>query len=285
MVVGPLIEVTIDGIARGLLFAILGVGITLVFGLGGILNIAIGIFAIIAAIAAVVALGAASNVVAASITGVVLVGFLGLAVDRTVLSQVYRSEGEERILLGIFVTLGLAIFLEGVLYVYYPLSYSLPLGVPSLDVLGISIRGSTQVTIVASIIILTLLFVFLRRTYLGKATRTVFQDEMGAELSGIEPRRIRSLIFVLSTVIVGIAGILYSFSRQVTVGVGFELTIFALIVAIVGGVRSLRGTAVAGVFLGLVVTYANWLIGAYVAKVILFVVAIIVLIIKPEEMT
>lgn len=285
MVIGSIIEVTIDGFARGLLFAILGVGITLVFGLGGILNIAIGVFAIIAVIATVVILGTTSNVLVAIVLGIGFVGLLGLGVDRTLLSQVYRSEGEERILLGIFVTLGLAIFLEGILYVYYPLSYSLSHGVPSLGILGISIRGSTQVTIITATIILGLLFIFLQQTYLGKATRTVFQDEMGAELSGIEPRRIRSLIFVLSTVIAGIAGVLYSFSRQVTVGTGFELTIFALLVAIVGGVRSLRGTALAGIFLGLVVTFANWLIGAYVAKVVLFVVAILVLTIKPEDMT
>ena len=283
MTTTTMIELFIDGIARGLVFALLGAGITLVFGLGNILNIAIGVFAIIALIATVQLLAVSSSVAVAAVGGLAFVAVLGLAVDRTLLSLVYRKDGEERILLGIFVTLGLMLFFEGVLFVEFPEGFTLSHGIPSLTVAGVSVRGSTQIIILISSIVLLLLFLFLHLTYLGKATRTVFQDETGALLCGINPRRIQTLIFVVSVVFAGLAGILQGFETDLRPAAAFELTVFAIIVSIVGGVRNIRGTVVAGLLLGLVITYANFFIGAFVAKMILFGVAVVVLLLRPEE--
>ena len=283
MVTGTLVELAIDGLARGLLFALLGVSITLVFGLGNVLNIALGVFAVLAVIASVELTALVPNVAAGAVGGLVLVGALGLAVDRTLLSSVYRSEGDERIVLGIFVTLGLAIFLEGLLFVFFPLSYTVPHGVEALTLGGLRVRGSTLVVLVVASSVLVGLSLFLDRTYFGTATRTVFQDETGALLCGIDPRRVRTVIFVLSVVIAGIAGILRGLESELSAAAAFELTVFAIIVSIVGGVRNVRGTVAAGVLLGLVITFGNYLIGAYVSKVILFGVAVAVLVARPEE--
>ena len=283
MVTGTLVELAIDGLARGLIFALLGVSITLVFGLGNVLNIALGVFAVIAVVASVELASVVPNVAAGAVGGLVLVGALGLAVDRTLLSSVYRSEGDERIVLGIFVTLGLAIFLEGLLFVFFPLSYTVPHGVEALTLGGLRVRGSTLVVLAVASSVLVGLSLFLDRTYFGTATRTVFQDETGALLCGIDPRRVRTVIFVLSVVIAGIAGILRGLGSELSAAAAFELTVFAIIVSIVGGVRNVRGTVAAGVLLGLVITFGNYLIGAYVAKVILFGVAVAVLVARPEE--
>lgn len=282
MVVETLVEVTVDGVARGLLFALLGAGVTLVFGLGDVLNLALGSFAVVAVVAATAVLGTVGTIPAA-LVGLLTVGTLGVAADRTLLSSVYRSEGEQRIVLGIFTTLGLAMLLDGVLYVYFPLTYSLPHDVPALELGGVVVRGSTLLTIVVAAPLLAGLFVFLERTFLGKATRTIVHDETGARLCGIDPRAIRSLVFVFSLLLAGVAGLLRSAGSDVTVAAGFELTVFAIIVAIVGGVRDLRGTVAAGLGLGLVITYANFLIGAYLANVLLFAAAVAVLIARPEE--
>lgn len=283
MAAGTLVELAIDGVARGLLFALLGASITLVFGLGNVLNIALGVFSVIAVIVATQVMGVVPSTALASLAGLAVVGGLGLAVDRTLLSSVYREEGEDRITLGIFVTLGLAIFLEGILFVFYPLSYSLPHRVPALTVGAIRIRGSTLIVLAVASVLLAGLFVFLTRTYFGSATRTVFQDETGARLCGIDPRRVRTVIFMLSVMLAGTAGLLRSMESAITVAAAFELTVFAIIVSIVGGVRNVRGTVAAGVLLGLVITYGNFFIGAFVSKVILFGVAVVVLVAKPEE--
>ena len=293
-----LVAVAIDGLAFGVFLALLGVGITLVFGLGEVLNLAIGTFAVIAVlIAAWVVRG--QGLVVSMLAGVVVVALLGLLVDRTLLSPAYRSVGEQRILLGIFTTLGLTVFLDGFLIngldlswmggplvvPPFPATYNLPASLPAPSIGSAVIRGSSLVVIVVGAAILAVLFAFLNRTFLGKATRTVFQDETGAQLVGVNPRRIRTLIFVLSVTVAGLAGLLWALGHNVSVSSGFQFTTFALIVSIVGGVRSLTGAIAAGVLLGLVNQFANFFVGSYVATVILFGAAIVFLLAKPEAIS
>lgn len=281
-----LVGVTVDGVAFGVFLALLGVGITLVFGLGEVLNLAIGTFSVLAVLVAVTLTERGVGVPLAMVAGVLAVGVLGLVVDRTLLSLVYRSEGEERILLGIFVTLGLTIFVDGVLFNVYPSSYQLPVDLGGVVAVGpVALSPSSLVTIAVGTVILAVLVLFLTRTFLGRATRTVFQDEVGALLVGVEPRRVRSLVFVLSAVVAAIAGVVYAAGTPVRVTSGFEFTTFALIVSIVGGVRSLGGAVVAGLFLGLVIQYANFFVGSYVANIVLFGAAVAALLVRPEMLT
>lgn len=276
-------ELLIDGISRGLVFALLGVGITIVFGLGGVLNLALGVFSVIAIILGMELLGLTGSLFVAIPVAVLAVALLGLAVDRSLLSLVYRSEGDERILLGIFTTLGLATFLDGLLFITYPSSYSLSSGISSISLAGVQIRGSSIAVIAIAVVVFAILYYFFSRTYLGGAMRTVLQDETGAILCGISPRRMRTYVFLLSTAIAGIAGILYSFTFEVSVATGFELTIYAILVSIVGGVTSILGAAVAGLLLGIVVTFTSAFVGAYISEIVLFGVAIAVLIARPEQ--
>ncbi|WP_435064406.1 branched-chain amino acid ABC transporter permease [Halobaculum sp. EA56] len=294
--ISTMAAVAIDGLAFGVFLALLGVGITLVFGLGEVLNLSIGVFSVIAVLIASWAVTSGQGPIVAGVIGVVVAAAIGLLVDRTLLSLVYRSSGEERILLGIFVTLGLAVFLDGffingvdltsiagwLAIPSFPGSYSIPVDLPTVSVGLALVRGSSIVVIGVGAVALAVLFAFLRFTYLGKATRTVFQDERGARLVGVNPRRIRTLIFVLSVTVAGIAGVVWSLGHTISVADGFQYTTFALIVSIVGGVRSLGGAIVAGVLLGFVNQFANFFIGSYVATIILFGAAIVFLLAKPE---
>lgn len=280
-----LLAVAIDGLAFGAFLALLGVAITLVFGLGEVLNLAIGAFAVLSVLLATLVLEAGFGLVIASVAAIVAVALFGLVVDRTLLTLVYRSEGEERILLGIFTTLGLTVLLDGLLILRFPGSYTLPLDVPGVDVGDTVITGSSLAVIVIVAAVIAVLFAFLRGTYLGKATRTVFQDERGAHLVGVNPRRIRTIIFVLSVTVAALGGLVFAFGRNLSIDSGFTFTVFALIVSIVGGVRSLAGAVAAGVFLGLVNTFANFFVGSYIAAIILFATAIAVLLIDPEAIT
>lgn len=280
--IGTLVAVAVDGLAFGVFLALLGVGITLVFGLGDVLNLAIGAFSVLSVIFATVMLGRGQGLIVAILVALVAVTALGLLIDRTLLSLVYRSEGEERILLGIFTTLGLVIFIDGTVSNFYPARYTLPIDAGVVPVGGAAVTGSSLVIIAVGVAMLLLLFAFLRRTFVGKATRTVFQDERGAQLVGVNPRRIRTLIFVLSIAVAGLAGIVFAFGSNVSVASGFQFTVYALIVSIVGGVRSLTGAIGAGILLGIVNEFANFFVGSYVAMIILFGTAIVVLVAKPE---
>ena len=292
---GLVVGLLVDGIGSGLILALLGLGITLVFGLGGILNLSIGVFSLIGILVAVRVFGAVPSLVVAVAVAMFVVGLFGLVVDRTLLPLVYRSEGEERMLIGIFATLGLAIFLEGLLVIEVPVPFldTTILGYSDLYavheqispfILGpILIRGSTLAVIALGAVVFVLLYLFFNRTYVGQATRTVMDDDVGATLCGIDTRRMRTLVFVLSAMIAAFAGVMYSLSGEVNVAESFALTINAVIVSVVGGVTSITGTIAAGLVLGIITTFAAAYIGAYLAAVALFAAAVVVLLARPEQ--
>lgn len=271
----------VDGLSIGLLYAMLGLGITLVFGLGGILNLALGAFTVIA-ILLTFELAGSVPVVAAAVIAIGATALFGLFLDRTLLQLVYRSEGEERLLLGIFTTLGLSIALQGALSLRYAGEFSVPVHIETIEVASAFIRGSSILIIVASLLTLGAMYLFFSRTYTGMATRTIMQDETGALLCGIDTKRMRTFVFVLSVAIAAFAGVLYGTSFETSVAGAFDLTITAVIVSIVGGVTSIVGVVVAGVGLGILTTFISAYLGAYISTIALFGIAIGVLLVKPE---
>ena len=271
----------VDGLSIGLLYAMLGLGITLVFGLGGILNLALGVFSIIALLITFELAGAFPLVLVIPVA-VVGTAALGLFLERTLFTLVYRSDGDDRLMLGIFTTLGLSILLQGVLSLQYTGLFVVPIELPSINLFGAFIRGSSLVIIALSVVTLLGMYLFFSRTYMGMATRTIMQDETGATLCGIDISRMRTFVFVLSIAIAGFAGILYGLSFEAGVSESFNLTITAVIVSIVGGVTSILGVVVAGILLGVLTTFISAFLGSYVSTISLFGVAIVVLLLKPE---
>ena len=280
--VNTLVAVAIDGIGNGLLLALLGVGITLVFGLGELLNLAQGIFAVLGALVALEIVERGVPLPAALVLSIAAIAIFSLVVDRGLLSSVYKSEGDERIMVGIFVTLGLTLAIEGLLFVYRPYRFTLPYDVDSVQAFGTFIRGASLLNILVASVVIAALFVFLRRTYLGNAARTITQDEVGASLCGIDTRRMRTIIFVTSAALAAVAGLLAGIGGSLSAASGFELTVQALIVSIVGGVRNVPGTVVAGVGLGLVLAYANFFIGSYLALIAMFATAMAAIAVRRE---
>jgi len=117
----------------------------------------------------------------------------------------------------------------------------------------------------------------LKKTRVGKAIRATVQNEVGAQICGINPTFLRSIVFILGAVMAGLAGILYGFTATVPVAIGPYFTTFALIVAIVGGVRSVLGSILAGIILGIVNSITSFFVGTYVARVIFLATAIVLI--------
>ena len=277
------LDLLVDGVTFGLLLSLLGVGITLIFGLGEILNLAHGEFAVISAVLASVLLGMGADLISSALLSLVFVGLIGLAVERLLLFPIYHARGETRILMGIFMTLGLSLAIDSYLVNTLPegqLSVRLPF--QSILIGGASLRPSSLISAAIAISTLITLALFLKTTCVGRAIRTVAQNETGALLCGVNPATLRTLIFALGAVMAGLAGILYGLMATVTTASGFQLTIFGLIVAIVGGVRSVYGTVVSGILLGIVQSFSSFFFGAYTSLVIFLLVVILTILARPE---
>jgi len=272
-----------DGIVQGLQLSLLAVGITLIYGLGGVLNLAHGQFAVIGGVAAKLLLDWGAHPVLAGVSGIVTAGLFGVLVDRSLLLPAYRCRGEDRLLLGLILTLGLSFVIDGYLNYAFPefsLTFSLPIS--SVKIAGTPMRTAGLVNSLVAIVVFLVLFAFLRWTLLGKTVRSIIENEVGAELCGIDPARTRMIIVGLAAMMAGLAGITQGLFSSLGTEMGPEFTILGLLVAVVGGVRSINGTLLAGVFLGIVNAFASRYIGAYVAYIILLSVAMATILACPN---
>jgi branched-chain amino acid transport system permease protein len=275
--------VVLDGIAYGLQLAVLAVGLTLIYGLGGVLNLAHGQFAVVVAIAASLLMSNGVPMLWAVIAGVALGAVLALAVDASLMRPVYRLRGEARVLLSLLLTIGLAFVIDGLLVYYYPFTaLKLSVSGPAVTLLGVAMRRGSLVASVVALVALGALIVFLRYTRRGKAVRSIIQDEEGAQLCGINPARVRTAVFALSGALAGVAAVTEGLTSSLNATDGLNLTILALIVTVVGGLGSVAGALLAGLLLGIVYTLSTFYIGAYVTFIILLVAAMATILIRPS---
>lgn len=275
--------IVFDGIVQGLQLSLLAVGITLIYGLGGVLNLAHGQFAVAGGVAAALLLSLGAHPVLAGCGGIAAAGILGVVVDRTLMIPAYRCRGEERLLLGLILTLGLSFVIDGYLNYKFPefsLTFQLP--IQMIDIAGIPMRTASLLSSLIALAVFAGLFAFLRWTLLGKSIRSIIENEVGAELCGIDPARTRTLIVCLAAMMAGVAGVTQGLFSSLGTEMGPDFTILGLLVAVVGGVRSINGTLAAGILLGIVNAFASHYIGAYVAYIILLSVAMATLLVRPS---
>jgi branched-chain amino acid transport system permease protein len=275
--------VVLDGIVLGLAFGLLGVGMTLVYGLGGVINLAYGQIVVVAAIVASLLIGGGTSTLLASFVGVLAAVGLSLLLDLTLMQPVYRQRGEERTLMGLLLTLGAAFVIVGLLNWRYPTEalYIYISGDP-ISILGVPMAVGSIWASVITLAVGALLLVLFGATTFGRGVRSVIQDETGARLVGINPAFVRSVVFALSGALAGIVAMTQSMGGPLGVTAGFELTTFALIVAVVGGLGSVAGAFLAGVLLGVVNALSAHYIGQYITSVILLGVAALTILIRPR---
>jgi branched-chain amino acid transport system permease protein len=272
----------LDGIVLGLQFGLLAAGLTLVYGLGGVLNLAYGQMAVVSAVVVLFTVDAGVPLVPAIVVGLVTGGLLGLILDLTILRPIYKLRGEARVLLSLLLTLGVAFIVDGFLNWRYPLlGLSTRVGSGPIEVLGVRMPAGSIVASAITVVALAALLYFFRATTLGRAVRSVIEDEEGARLVGIDPGRMLRLILILSGVIAALVAVTRSMVAPINVTAGFGLTVNALIVTVVGGLGSVTGALLAGIILGIVSTFAASQIGTFLSLVILLVAAAITILIRP----
>ena len=275
--------VLLDGIVQGLAFGLLGAGMTLVYGLGGVINLAYGQIVIVGAIVASLVIERGESQIVAAVVGILATVGLSLLLDLTLLRPVYREHGEERILMGLLLTLGASFVIVGVLTWRYPTgALFISITGEPISILGVPMAvGSIWASVIA-LAVGAVLLLFLGLTTFGRGVRSVIQDETGARLVGINPAFVRTVIFALSGALAGIVAITYAMNGPLEVNKGNELTSFALIVTVVGGLGSVAGAFLAGVLLGIVNQLSAHYIGQYVTTVILLGAAALTILVRPR---
>jgi branched-chain amino acid transport system permease protein len=273
----------LDGIVLGLQYGLLGVGMTLIYGLAGVLNLAQGQIAVLGAIAVSLLMDDGLPVVLAAVIGIAAAAALMVMVDLTLMRVVYREQGERRVLLGLLLMLGVSFVVEGFITWQYPVQQlGIRIDGDAVPILGVRMPVGALVASGIAIAIGLLLVVFFRYTTLGRGVRSVIQDETGARLCGVNPSAVRTFVFGLSGALACTVAITRSMTGPIGFGNAIAFTTLALIVAVVGGLGSVPGAFLAGVLLGIVDRLSSTYIGTYVTTIVLLLCAALTIVLRPS---
>ncbi len=274
-------QVLLSGILLGGLYALMALGLALVWGVLNIVNLAHGAFIMVGAYVtwALFTYLHIDPFVALPVAAAVLF-VIGYAVQRGILNLVIRAP--------MFNTLLITFGLEVVLTFLAQLVFSADFRTinPSYAGSNFSVGGITipYLQLVAFLIACALTFAlwaFLTRSRIGRGIRAAAQNLVAARLYGVAPRSIYALTFGLGTALAGVAGGLYGTVSQINPYIGGALTAKSFVIAIIGGLDNPLGVIVGGLFLGVVESLTALYIGPTYKDAISFGLLVLVLIVRP----
>jgi branched-chain amino acid transport system permease protein len=276
-----LIPAILNGLMTGAVYALVALGLTLIYGVLHIINFAHGALLTAAMFAAFFAfrlLGLDPYVAALLIAPLFFV--LGYGLQRFVIGP--ASRGDDRNML--LVTLGAAIVIENLLLYAFRAdtrTIDLPYAFQTIDVGFTFLAIPRVIGFVAVFVVALALWAVMNLTDTGKAIRAVAKEKLGAELSGIDVAHIYAMTFGLGTACVAIAACLLmpTFYVNPTVGEAFVLVAFTIVV--LGGMGSVPGALIGGLIVGVVESLSGLFLGESLGQIGIFIVFIAVLLVRP----
>jgi branched-chain amino acid transport system permease protein len=277
---------TITGLGLGAMYFLIASGLSLIYGLMGVLNFAHGALITAGAYATWwmsthVGGGPGTKLLAGAVFGIAVGAALAALIELVLIRPLYRRPVEQ-----VLVTVGLALALGALVEAIWGFD-ARPFPVPSwlidtTSILGASIPNDRFVEIAAAAVVLIGLTAFLRFTRYGLIIRAGVENRAMVTALGIDVRRAFTLVFALGGGAAALAGVLSGVYYGVVEPTrGTSLLIFAFIVVVIGGFGSIGGTAVAAVAVGLLQQYTNYYSSGLGDLAVVLLLAI-VLLLRPE---
>jgi branched-chain amino acid transport system permease protein len=281
------IDLAVTGISFGCMYAMMSVGLTLVYGLLRILHVAH---------AAVFALGAYVTVLVANATGSIALGFLaaviatplfGMAIYRLLYEPLlkYRPDVPMIASVGLLVLMQDAFRIvfgeQGITFRRNAFAFT------TFNFAGVTVSAVQIAIVVTAAAVFAGLHLFTTRTRIGIGWRATVSNPQIAASFGIDPIKVRYLNFAIGSALAAVVGGLVALlNNLVDPGIGFVVSYKALAIIVLGGLGSVRGTLIASLVLGLVEAYGTIFIGAWLDRdAIAFLALILLLMIRPQGFT
>lgn len=275
------IQAIVDGILTGALYALVGIGMALIFGVMRIVNFAHGAFLMVGMyVTFLIFRHTGLNPYYAFILSGLILFLLGYATYKTLLQPIRERSEFMQILL----TSGIGLILIGGAQTIFGSNFhqlNLPLLTKYFHFGPITVSAPSLLTFVITAALIVLLYLFVMRTFTGYAVRAIAQNSASAPLVGINVNRIQALSFAVGTAAAGISGALLWPVLYFNPTVGEEFTLKAFVVVVLGGMGSIAGAAMGGLVLGIVESLTTRYWGQQWAAVVDFIIFLLVLSIRP----
>lgn len=272
----------VTGLLLGGIYALVSLGLTLIFGVLGIVNFAQGAMLAMAMYLVYFMVNTVSiNAYVAVVLAVPIMFGFGWLVQSTLLNRLTTSGGHERPLL---VTLGLSLLITNVLLMLFggrPQGVTPPVG-GSFDVLGAIVDLPRLIAFVGALVVAAALAIILKKSPVGLAIRAVSANGTGASLVGVNVNRIYAMTFGLGSASVAVAGGLMAPFTTLVPSAGEQFTTLAFVIVVLGGLGSVPGALLGGLVIGLVQTVGALYLPGSGSLLLVFAVFILVLFLRPE---
>jgi branched-chain amino acid transport system permease protein len=285
-----------DGLSVGLIWALIALGYTLVYGIIELINFAHGEVFMIGAFVSVslygvfgITPGTSAALITIGIIPVLLIAMLASGVLNVMIERVaYRPLRNAPKLAPLITAIGMSFILQNVGLLWRPTPDSAPDLVHSqqhvFDFLGTHVVRSDLFALVVTAPLLILLLWFVGATKYGKAMRATAQDPDAARLMGINVDQTIALTFLLGGLLAGAAGLIYAlYNLTVQFNMGFTAGLIAFTSAVMGGIGNLKGAVVGGLIIGIVqqTTESRLDNGSAWAPAVVFAILILIMVFKP----
>jgi branched-chain amino acid transport system permease protein len=290
------IQTIVNGLQTGCLYALLALGYTMVYGVLKLLNFAHGDVYMVGAYIGYYVMHWFGGPTALSIPVPLLIlcmfalaasgcGLLGMAMERFA----YRPLRDAPRIAPLITALGISFVLENsvlLLFGGFTKSYSTPSFISAtngIHIGGVSIDSVEILVVVVSVAMMVGLRQLVNRTTLGKSMRAVASDREAAEMLGINVNRTIALTFFIGSAMAGVAGVMSGLAfNQISNTIGFLAGLKAFTAAVVGGIGSIPGAMIGGIFIGLAESFSASYISSQYTDLIVFGILIATMLIRPQ---
>jgi branched-chain amino acid transport system permease protein len=276
-----ILQLIINGLLLGGIYALISIGLTLIFGVLEIVNFAHGEFLMLAMYASYFLFQLYGVDPYLSLVIILPLFFLiGVAVQRVTIQPILNAPPLNQI----FMTVGLSMVMQNLALFFWKADYrTVKTGYSSLTlkVAGLMISFPRLVAFILAMALIAGLLIFLQKTYTGKAIRALAQERKAAMLMGINVYRTYQIAFGMGIACVGAAGAMLMPVFFVFPSVGTLFVLIAFVVVILGGYNSLTGALVGGLIIGVVEAFSGFFISPHLKEAIYFVIFILILLFRP----
>ena len=274
-------QIIIFGTVHGAVVSLLAIGLSLVYGVGGVMNLAHGAFYLVSGyifywVVVYANLGLLWGIIIVLITALIIGAVSYLLCIKPLLKSPIGV---------LMITFAIAFFFQALILVIIGIGSPLlmdPLIEGSITIFGVTFGAQNILIIILSLTIVVLVTLFISKTKLGKSIRAVAQDREAATIMGINADRILMYVVMISALLAGFAAILNVPREYISPYVGWSILIESFAVVILGGMGSLPGSVVGSFILGYATSICNYVIDPSFAPLIPGIIIIIVLVVRPQ---
>jgi branched-chain amino acid transport system permease protein len=274
-------QAIVDGILVGGVYALMAVGLTLIFGVLDIINIAQGILVVLGAyLSYSLSQRLGIDLFVGLLITVPAMFVLGVAIQWAFIRPL---RGRERTSMTLLVTYAMALILEGVLYrIYGPEDKQLSASyvTNSVHVLGFYLPYIYLLGFGLAVVLVVALYLLLYRTRFGRSVRATMQDQTAARLIGIDTSRVAALTFGVGVGVTAVGGMMFGATNSFNPNSGYDLISRLLAIIILGGLGSIGGALVASVFMLTIVSLVDIWSPTW-ANAVFYAALVLVLLIRP----